>query len=177
MGSKSAEGEVGMHAPWDHDYFMGLCLEEADRAAQRGEVPVGAALVGRDGTVWARAHNLTITQRDPTAHAEMVALRRAAALLRNHRLPGTVLYVTLEPCPMCVGALLQARVDLLVFGAPDPKSGAAGGVVDLTKPNRFPHTLQVLGGVRAEEGAQRLARFFQQRRQCRRLCGEVPKWP
>lgn len=167
-----------MEAPWDHDYFMGLSLEEADRAAERGEVPVGAVLVGRDGTVWARAHNLTLTHRDPTAHAEMVAVRRAAALLRNHRLPGTLLYVTLEPCPMCVGALIQARVDLLVFGAPDPKSGAAGGVVDLTKPRRFPHTLEVLGGVRAEEGAQRLARFFQQRRGCRRrLRGEVPKWP
>jgi tRNA(adenine34) deaminase len=157
---------------------MGLSLEEADRAFVRGEVPVGAVLAGWDGIVWARAHNLTVTERDPTAHAEMVALRRAAALLRNHRLPGTLLYVTVEPCPMCVGALIQARVDLVVFGAPDSKSGAAGGVVDLTKPGLFPHTLQVLGGVRAEEGAQRLARFFQQRRGCRRRGrGEVPKWP
>ncbi len=165
-----------MKEPWDHDYFMGLSLEEADRAAEQGEVPVGAVLVGWDGTVWARAHNLTVTERDPTAHAEIVALRRAAALLRNHRLPGTVLYVTLEPCPMCVGALIQARVDLLVYGAADPKSGAAGGVVDLTKPGCFPHSVQVLGGVRAEECAKRLARFFRERRLCRR-CGEVPKWP
>lgn len=167
-----------MEAPWDHDYFMGLCLEEADRAAERGEVPVGAVLVGRDGTLWARAHNLTVAERDPTAHAEIITLRQAAALLRNHRLPGMVLYVTLEPCPMCVGALIQARVDLLVFGAADPKSGAAGGVVDLTKPGRFPHSVQVLGGVRAEECAQRLARFFQERRlDRRRMRGEVPKWP
>ncbi len=157
---------------------MGLCLEEADRAAERGEVPVGAVLVGRDGTLWARAHNLTLTERDPTAHAEIIVLRRAAALLCNHRLPGMVLYVTLEPCPMCVGALIQARVDLLVFGTPDPKSGAAGGVVDLTKPGRFPHSVQVLGGVRAGECAQRLARFFQERRlDRRRRRGEVPKWP
>ncbi len=175
---KNRKKEATVEAPWDHDYFMGLSLEEADRAAERGEVPVGAVLVGWDGSVWARAHNLTVTERDPTAHAEMVALRRAAALLRNHRLPGTVLYVTLEPCAMCVGALIHARVDLLVFGAPDPKSGAAGGVVDLTMPSLFPHTLRVLGGIRAEEGAQRLAWFFQQRRRCRRrMCGEVPKWP
>lgn len=157
---------------------MGLSLEEADRGAQCGEVPVGAVLVGRDGTVWARAHNLTVAQRDPTAHAEILTLRRAAAVLRNHRLPGMVLYVTLEPCPMCVGALIQARVDFLVFGAADPKSGAAGSVVDLTKPGCFPHSIRVLGGVRADECAQRLARFFEERRPGRRTRrGEVPKWP
>ena len=162
----------------DHEYFMGLSLQEADRAARCGEVPVGAVLVGVDGTVWARAHNLTVTARDPTAHAEVTALRRACALLRNHRLPGTVLYVTLEPCPMCVGALILARVDAIVFGAPDPKSGAAGGVVDLTKPGCFNHSVTVLGGVRAEECAARLAWFFQERRgQKRRRRGEVPKWP
>ncbi|MEJ5349014.1 MAG: tRNA adenosine(34) deaminase TadA [Desulfosoma sp.] len=162
----------------DHEYFMGLSLQEADRAAACGEVPVGAVLVGRDGVVWARGHNLTVTLRDATAHAEMVVLRRASALLRNYRLSGTILYVTLEPCPMCLGALIQARVDAVVFGASDSKAGAAGGVVDLTRPGCFQHSVSALGGVRSEECAQRLARFFQQRRKdSRRGCGEVPKWP
>lgn len=162
----------------DHEYFMGLSLCEADRALACDEVPVGAVLVGLDGVVWARGHNLTVTQRDATAHAEMVALQRASVLLRNGRLSGTVLYVTLEPCPMCLGALIQARVDGVVFGALDPKAGAAGSVVDLTRPRRFHHSVAVLGGVRSKECAQRLARFFQQRRKPRcRKSGEVPKWP
>lgn len=157
---------------------MGLSLQEADRAAESGEVPVGAVLVGVDGIVWARAHNLTVTARDPTAHAEMVALRRASAVLRNHRLSGTILYVTLEPCPMCLGAVIQARVGMVVFGAADSKSGAAGGVVDLTKPGCFNHSVRVLGGVRTDECSARLAWFFQERRlDKRRMRGEVPKWP
>ncbi|WP_211334867.1 tRNA adenosine(34) deaminase TadA [Desulfosoma caldarium] len=161
----------------DHEYFMGLSLREADRAMACEEVPVGAVLVGLDGVVWAHGHNLTVTQRDATAHAEIVALRRASALLRNARLSGTVLYVTLEPCPMCLGALIQARVDGVVFGAFDPKAGAAGSVVDLTRPRCFHHSVAVLGGVRRDECAQRLARFFQDRRKpVHRRCGEVPKW-
>ena len=161
----------------EHEYFMGLALEEARRAASCGEVPVGAVLTTTDGIVLARAHNQPVSLRDPTAHAEILVLRRAASVLRNYRLPGTVLYVTLEPCPMCFGALMVARVDFLVFGARDPKSGAVGDVVDLTTVRSFHHSIQVLGGVRARECSRELERFFAERRSLKRHeCGEVPKW-
>ncbi len=147
-----------------HSYFMGIALEEAERAYARAEVPVGAVLVGSGGQVLSRAHNLPVESSDPTAHAEIVALREAAKAVRNYRLPGTTLYVTLEPCAMCIGALLHARVSMLVFGAADKKSGAAGSVVDLTKPSLFNHYIQVVRGVRAEECAGWLRLFFRERR-------------
>ncbi|WP_212636877.1 tRNA adenosine(34) deaminase TadA [Desulfacinum hydrothermale] len=161
----------------DHPYFMGLALEEARLAFAKGEVPVGAVLVSQSGIVLARAHNQPVSSRDPTAHAEILALRRAAGLLRNYRLPGTILYVTLEPCAMCLGAAMQARVEMVVFGARDPKAGAMGGVVDLTNLGAFPHSIQAVHGVRDEECARMLVRFFRERRSLKSgACGEVPKW-
>jgi tRNA(adenine34) deaminase len=144
---------------------MRMALEEAVRAAERLEVPVGAVLVGSDGDLIARAHNGPVSQCDPTAHAEICALRKGALRLGNYRLPGTVLYTTLEPCPMCVGAMLHARVQLLVFGAFDPKSGAAGSVVDLTRVPSFNHNIQVVGGVEEQACARLLQGFFRSRRE------------
>ncbi len=146
------------------DFFMGLALEEAEKGYRLDEVPVGAVLVAADGLVLSRAHNMPISSNDSTAHAEVVAIRKACASLGNYRLSGTVLYVTLEPCAMCVGAMLHARVGRLVFGARDPRSGAAGSVLDLTNVARFNHRIEVTGGVLAEKCAEMLRTFFKDRR-------------
>lgn len=143
--------------------FMQQALEEAKLAAKAGEVPVGAILV-RDGQVIARAFNQPITQHDPSAHAEMLALRAAAKLERNYRLPGTTLYVTLEPCTMCAGAMLHARVDRVVFAAYDPKTGAAGSVMDIFSEKQINHQTEVHGGIMSEECGQLLRDFFKERR-------------
>ena len=168
-------------AKLDHDYFMGLALQEAQRGYYLlQEVPVGAVLTDGHGKVLGRACNLPISSHDPTAHAEILALRQASTTLKNYRLPGTILYVTLEPCAMCLGAMLQARIEKLVFGAADPKSGAARSVVDLTNVSSFNHYIEVVDGVRAEECADLLRRFFRERREKNRqnvIRGEVPKWP
>jgi tRNA(adenine34) deaminase len=166
----------------DRHGFMGMALEEARAAFECGEVPVGAVLVAPHGEVLARAHNAPIALCDPTAHAEILLLRRAANALQNYRLPGTILFVTLEPCSMCVGAMLQARITTLVYGAPDAKAGAAGSVVDLTREPRFNHRMEVIGGVREQECADLLTLFFRERRRpkmadCQPGDGEVPKWP
>ena len=166
----------------DHHRFMGMALEEARAAFDSGEVPVGAVLVDLQGELLARAHNAPIGLCDPTAHAEILLLRQAANALQNYRLPGTILFVTLEPCSMCVGAMLQARVRTLVYGAPDARAGAAGSVVDLTRDPRFNHRMEVIGGVRAEESAGLLTLFFRERRRPQKADhhhgdGEVPKWP
>lgn len=147
-----------------HHHFMGLALEEAREAYARSEVPVGAVMVGAHGEILSRAHNAPVALHDPTAHAEVLALRLASRAMKNYRLPGTVLYVTLEPCIMCVGALVHARVETVVFGASDPKSGAVGSVVDLTKIPCLNHYMNVVGGVRAEESSRLLRSFFQERR-------------
>lgn len=149
---------------WDHDYFMGLALEEAERAYEHSEVPIGAVLVSDEGKVLGRAHNAPISLCDPTAHAEILVLRKASIVLKNYRLPGTLLYVTLEPCTMCVGAMLQARVQCLVYGAPDPKGGAAGSVADLTNVPVFNHHIKVMSNIRADECSDLLRRFFRERR-------------
>lgn len=146
------------------DFFMGLALEEAKKGCELAEVPVGAVLTDASGNILARAHNKPVSQHDPTAHAEILAIRAAAALAGNYRLPETSIYVTLEPCAMCVGAMLHARVKRLVFGAADPKSGAAGSVIDLTAVTSFNHRIEVTGGVRAEECAEILRSFFKKRR-------------
>lgn len=143
---------------------MGLAVEEAEKGYRLDEVPVGAVLVAADGLVLSRAHNMPISSNDSTAHAEVVAIRKACASLGNYRLSGTVLYVTLEPCAMCVGAMLHARVGRLVFGARDPRSGAAGSVLDLTNVARFNHRIEVTGGVLAEKCAEMLRTFFKDRR-------------
>ena len=143
--------------------FMQQALEMARLAAKAGEVPVGAVLV-RDGQVIAGAFNQPITQHDPSAHAEMLALRAAAESERNYRLPGTTLYVTLEPCTMCAGAMLHARIDRVVFGAYDPKTGAAGSVLDVFSEKQINHQTEVHGGMMSEECGQLLRDFFKERR-------------
>ena len=142
---------------------MCLALEQARAAAAAGEVPVGAVLV-RHGEVISTGHNAPISQHDPTAHAEIVALRAAAQTLGNYRLDGCTLYVTLEPCAMCSGAMLHARLERVVFGASDPKTGAAGSVIDLFAPSRLNHQTVVQGGILALECAATLREFFKERR-------------
>jgi tRNA(adenine34) deaminase len=143
---------------------MRAALDCAREASARGEVPVGAVLVGADGAIVARAANAPIATHDPTAHAEILALRAAGRALGNYRLPGCTLYVTLEPCAMCVGALVHARVARVVFAAHDPKSGACGSVLDLAASAAFNHRLAVSGGVLEEESAELLKKFFAPRR-------------
>jgi tRNA(adenine34) deaminase len=145
------------------EHYMRLALDEARTALHSGEVPVGAVLV-RDGQILARGHNGPITQRDPTAHAEVVVVRAAAREIDNYRLAGTVLYVTVEPCVMCMGALIHARVARLVYGAADPRVGAAGTVFDLARDSRFNHRLEVTGGVLEAECRSIIQEFFQSRR-------------
>ncbi len=142
---------------------MDEALVLARAAGARGEVPVGAIVV-RDGVVVGRGGNAPIAANDPTAHAEIAALRDAANVVGNYRLPGCELYVTLEPCPMCAGAILHARIARLVFGASDPKTGACGSVVDLFAQSRLNHHATVTGGARAEECGRLLSDFFAARR-------------
>ena len=142
---------------------MQAALALARQAEAAGEVPVGAVLV-KDGTVVASGWNHPIGAHDPTAHAEVVALRAAAQALGNYRLTDTTLYVTLEPCAMCAGAMVHARVKRLVYGAADPKTGAAGSVFDLVRAQALNHQLEVQGGVLAEECGALLRAFFAQRR-------------
>ena len=143
--------------------WMEEALALARDAASRGEVPVGA-LVVRDGVVLGRGGNAPISHADPTAHAEIAALRDAGRTLGNYRLPGCELYVTIEPCAMCAGAILHARIDRVVYGAPDPKTGACGSVIDLFAEPRLNHHATVTGGVRGGECADLLTRFFDARR-------------
>jgi tRNA(adenine34) deaminase len=143
--------------------FMQQALEQAGLAALAGEVPVGAVIV-RNGEVIARAFNQPITNHDPSAHAEMQALRQAALAEENYRLPGTTLYVTLEPCTMCAGAMLHARVDRIVYGAPDPKTGAAGSVLDVFSSKQLNHQTIIEGGLMGQECGQLLRDFFKERR-------------
>ena len=142
---------------------MRLALEEAKRAGEEGEVPIGAVLV-LGGKVIGRGRNQPIALSDPTAHAEILALREGAAGARNYRLPGSTLYVTVEPCVMCTGALLQARVRRLVFGADDPKAGAVRSLYFLLEDERFNHRVEVISGILQDECRELLVRFFQERR-------------
>ena len=143
--------------------FMRLALAEAALAAGKGEIPVGAVVV-KNGKVIGRGHNLSIVNADPTAHAEVGALRSAALELKNYRLSGAELYVTLEPCAMCVGAMLHARISRLVFGAYDAKAGAAGSVLDLADSRAFNHRIEVNGGLLQEDCGAMLQEFFASRR-------------
>ena len=147
----------------DGENFMREALALAEEAAAAGEVPVGAVVV-RDGEVVGRGWNRPISTRDPTAHAEVVALREAAARLGNYRLPGCDLYVTLEPCAMCVGAMVHARIARVVFGATDPKTGACGSIVDLPAIAHWNHHGVFTGGMLAPECSALLRRFFADRR-------------
>src|SRR6187402_425730 len=143
--------------------FMRMALDLAAQAAAAGEVPVGAVVV-REGEVIARGYNRPVTSNDPTAHAEIVALREAAAKLGNYRLPGCDLYVTLEPCAMCVGAMVHARIARIVYGARDPKTGACGSIVDLPAIGRWNHHGVFTGGVLEAECGRLLKDFFAARR-------------
>jgi tRNA(adenine34) deaminase len=154
-----------------------MALEEARKAYAREEVPVGAVIVGNQGEILSCGCNAPISKCDPTAHAEIQALREAAAATRNYRLPGTTLYVTLEPCAMCLGAMVQARIHRLVFGAPDLKTGVLGGAADLRTVSAFNHYFEVIGGVLAEQSAELLTKFFAERRHTKKNWGEVPKRP
>jgi tRNA(adenine34) deaminase len=143
--------------------FMRLALDHAQRAVRDGEVPVGAVLV-LDGEVIGEGWNRPVAGHDPTAHAEIVALRAGAQRLRNYRLGGTTLYVTLEPCAMCMGAVLNARISRVVFGAWDQKAGACGSVIDLSRELKLGHRIDVFGGVCSDESAALLRSFFETRR-------------
>jgi tRNA(adenine34) deaminase len=151
-------GDQHVHVQW-----MRQALREAEVAFALGEVPVGAVLV-HDGQIVARAHNLRETLKDPTAHAELLAIRDAARRLNTWRLAGTTCYVTLEPCAMCAGALVLARVDRLVYGATDPKAGAVTSLYAMVTDARLNHRLQVIGDVLADDAAELLRQFFQARR-------------
>lgn len=143
---------------------MRMALGEAQRAAEAGEVPVGAVVLDEERRVIAVGHNRVIMEHDPTAHAEVVALRRAAQAVGNYRLPGARLIVTLEPCAMCMGAMLHARLAQVVYGATDPKTGACGSVLGIHEHPRLNHQTNVRGGVLAEECSNQLRAFFRSRR-------------
>jgi tRNA(adenine34) deaminase len=146
----------------DND-FMKIALEEAREAYRLGEVPVGAVLV-LDGNILARAHNSPITKNDPSAHAEMLALRQAGNAIGNYRLAGAELYVTLEPCVMCAGAIIQARLARVIFGARDPKCGAVGSLYNILTDERLNHQAEITEGILQKECGEILSRFFQQKR-------------
>ncbi len=143
--------------------FMRAAIAEAKVAASVGEVPVGAVLV-HNNEIIGRGLNRPVQDHDPTAHAEIVAMRAAAAKLQNYRLNDATVYVTLEPCPMCVGAMLHARISRLVFGAYDPKSGAAGSVLDLSDDRRLNHRIEVNGGLFEDQCGGLLQQFFEKKR-------------
>jgi tRNA(adenine34) deaminase len=147
----------------DDERWMAAALDEARAAQAAGEVPVGAVVV-RDGVILSRAGNRTIRDQDPTAHAEALVIRGASAELGSWRLEGCTLYVSLEPCAMCAGAIVLARLDRVVFGAWDPKAGMAGSVADLLRHPRLNHRPEVLGGVMADAAAEMLTKFFRGRR-------------
>ncbi|HEX7284860.1 MAG TPA: tRNA adenosine(34) deaminase TadA [Candidatus Angelobacter sp.] len=143
--------------------WMQLALEQAKLAAAAGEVPVGAVVV-KDGEIVGLGQNRNLRDHDPAAHAELVALRQAGARLGNHRLPGCVMYATIEPCAMCAGAMVHARLARLVYGAPDPKAGAAGSVLQVLNHPRLNHQVPVTAGVLQEPCSEILKEFFQSRR-------------
>lgn len=143
--------------------FMHAALDLASRAEEAGEVPVGSIVV-KDGMVIGRGYNCPISSADPTAHAEVMAMRDAARRVDNYRLVDCTLYVTLEPCAMCIGALFHARIARLVYGAREPKTGVCGSIIDLPAESRLNHHMQVTGNVLADEAGERLSRFFARRR-------------
>ena len=147
----------------DDEKWMDLAIKQAIKAEKEGEVPIGAVLV-KDELLIAKAHNQPITKNDPTAHAEIQLLKNAGKKLQNYRLTGSTLYVTLEPCAMCFGAMIHARVKSIVFGAYDPKTGVCGSSEDLTNANCFKHKINITGGVSERQCSQLLQAFFKSRR-------------
>jgi len=147
-----------------HIDFMNLALSEARKAGQKNEIPIGAVLIAENDELLSAAHNKTIILKDPTAHAEILALRSAAEKIGNYRLLKTTLYVTVEPCPMCMGALLHARVSRVVFGTRDPKWGAAGSLYNLAEDHRFNHQLEIIEGICESECRKLMQDFFRKKR-------------
>ena len=147
-----------------HDEYMQIALTQAEKAGLIDEVPVGAVLIDQKGRVLAKAHNRTINNCDPSAHAEMLALRAAAVKLKNYRLTGSVLYVTMEPCLMCMGAMVHARVATVVYGIPDLKWGAAGTLYDFAGDHRLNHQIQVVSGVCRQQCQELIQSFFRKKR-------------
>lgn len=147
-----------------HESFMDLALQEAIKAGQKGEIPIGAVLVSETGSVLSAAHNQVISLSDPTAHAEILALRQAADQIHNYRLLNTTLYVTIEPCIMCMGAIVHARIKTLGFGAPDPKWGAAGSLYNFADDDRLNHRPEIIGGIREAECRSLIQAFFRSKR-------------
>jgi len=146
-----------------HSYYMQEALKEAQKAFEHDEVPVGAVVVFKDRII-ARAHNQILTLRDPTAHAEMIAITQAADYLKNERLINCSLYVTIEPCAMCAGAAVLARIKKIIYGADDPKSGACGSVLNIANNNKLNHRIEVIGGILHSDCAILLQEFFKKRR-------------
>ncbi len=144
--------------------FMDIALKEARRAENAGEVPVGAVIVDEAGNVIARGFNQPISIHDPTAHAEIVAMRAAARLVGNYRLTGLTLYCTMEPCVMCAGAIVHARIQRLVYGAADARAGAAGSIYDVVRDSRLNHQVEVVAGVRERECREIVQGFFERKR-------------
>lgn len=149
---------------FDRDHLMWLALDEAKRGLLEGEVPVGAVLADLSGRILATAHNRPIVLNDPSGHAEILALRGAGSILNNYRMPGTVLVVTIEPCLMCMAAAINARITQLIFGAPDPKAGAAGSVFNIASDPRLNHKIEVISGVMEDECRALMQDFFRDRR-------------
>jgi len=152
---------------YDHDYWMAKAIAEADKARAKDEVPIGCVIV-RDGKIIARGHNLRETAQDPAAHAELIAIRKAAKKLNSWRLLDTTLYVTLEPCIMCMGAIILARLPTVVFGCHDPKGGAAGTLYDLSNDPRLNHRVNLVPRVLERECSSLLSSFFAELRRRRR---------
>lgn len=151
----------------NHDYWMAKAIVEANRAKDKAEVPIGCVIV-QDERIIARAHNLRETKQDPAAHAELLAIRKAASRLGNWRLLNTTLYVTLEPCLMCMGAIILARIPTVVFGCFDPKAGAAGSLYDLSSDPRLNHRFELISGIREQECSGLLSSFFAELRRKRK---------
>ena len=143
---------------------MQEAIKEAKKAWLCGEIPVGALVISKSNEVLAREHNRCISRNDPTAHAEILALRKAAKLVKNYRLNGTTIVVTIEPCPMCMGAIINARLDTLIFGAFDQKWGAAGSTYNLPEDGRLNHRLRVISGIMEDECKEVMQGFFRERR-------------
>ncbi|MBU0992684.1 MAG: tRNA adenosine(34) deaminase TadA [Proteobacteria bacterium] len=146
------------------EHFMALALIEAKKAGQNGEVPIGALVVAENGDIITAAYNRTIELNDPTAHAEILAIRDAAARIGNYRLTGFSLYVTIEPCIMCMGAIIHSRFSRVIFGAHDPKWGAAGSLYDLSSDNRLNHQVEIISGVKEENARILIQEFFRNKR-------------
>jgi tRNA(adenine34) deaminase len=148
----------------NHEYFMRFALDEAEKARQHDEIPIGAVITSLSGEILSAAWNQTILQQDPTAHAEILALRKASKKIKNYRLLNTVLYVTLEPCIMCMGAIVHARVTRVVFGAFDPKWGGAGSVLNLAEEKKLNHKVEIVSGVCEKDCRKIIQSFFREKR-------------